>query len=128
MENTTYLDTHAVVWLFNNDLKRFPTRTLDLIGNSQLLISPMVILELEYLFEINRLNINANTLFDTLQEEIDLQTCPLDFLQVINSALEENWTRDPFDRIIVAQASLNKSMLVSKDEVIHKHYDKVFWL
>ena len=87
----------------------------------------MVILELEYLFEIKRLNINANTLFDTLQEEIDLQACPFNFLQVITSALEQNWTRDPFDRIIVAQASINKSVLVSKDEMIHKHYDKVFW-
>lgn len=99
-----------------------------LIENSQLFITPIVILELEYLFEIKRLNINANTLFDSLKQEIDLQACPLNFLQVVTSAFKQNWTRDPFDRIIVAQASINKSVLVSKDEIIRAHYDKALWL
>jgi len=54
MENTAYLDTHAVVWLYNNELKKFPTATLEFIEKSQLLISPMVILELGYLYEIKR--------------------------------------------------------------------------
>lgn len=127
MENTTYLDTHAVVWLYNNELKKFPSATLELIENSKLLISPMVILELEYLYEIKRINEQANTLVRTLQQEIDLQTCSINFLKIITSALEQNWTRDPFDRIIVAQADINQTLLVSKDKMIHNNYSKVFW-
>ena len=127
MENTAYLDTHAVVWLYNNELKKFPSTTLELIENSQLLISPMVILELEYLYEIKRLNEKAYTLFETLQQEIGLQACSLNFLKIITSALEQKWTRDPFDRIIVAQAAINQTVLVSKDEIIHDNYSKVFW-
>jgi PIN domain nuclease of toxin-antitoxin system len=87
----------------------------------------MVILELEYLYEIKRLNTHATVIFKTLQQEINLQTCALDFSQVITLALKQNWTRDPFDRIIVAQAAINQSMLVSKDEMIHENYDKVVW-
>ena len=34
MENTAYLDTHAAVWLYNNELKKFPQATLELIENS----------------------------------------------------------------------------------------------
>ena len=127
MEYTLYLDTHAVVWLYNNELHKFPQQTLESIDNGNLLISPMVILELEYLYEIKRLNTHAAIIFNTLQQELDLQTCPLNFLQVITSALKQNWTRDPFNRIIVAQAAINQSMLVSKDEIIFENYDKAIW-
>lgn len=70
MESPLYLDTHAVVWLYNNELHKFPTSTLELIDNSWLLISPMVILELEYLYEIKRLNTQATVIYKTLQQEV----------------------------------------------------------
>ena len=127
MENTAYLDTHAAIWLYNNELKKFPNKTLELIENAGLLVSPIVVLELEYLFEIKRINEKAKTIIKTLQEEIDLKICSLDFAQVITNALVQNWTRDPFDRIIVAQASLNQSVLISKDETIHENYDNACW-
>ncbi len=127
MENAVYLDTHAVIWLYNNELKKFPTATLEHIENSHLLISPMVVLELEYLYEIKRLNQKANVIFATLQQEIALQICPLNFLQIVTIALKQKWTRDPFDRIIVAQAAINQSLLISKDEMIQENYDKTIW-
>lgn len=128
MENTAYLDTHAVVWLYNNDLAKFPEKTLALIESHDLLISPMVILELEYLYEIKRLNETAVTITDTLQQEINLTCCPVHFSQVIANALNQKWTRDPFDRMIVAQAGINQAPLISKDEIINAHYSKTFWL
>lgn len=128
MENTAYLDTHAVVWLYNNDLVKFPQKTLALIENNNLLISPMVILELEYLYEIKRLNETATTITDTLQQEINLMCCQVNFSQVIANALSQKWTRDPFDRMIVAQADINQAILISKDAMIHEHYSKTFWL
>lgn len=128
MENTAYLDTHVVVWLYNNDLEKFPEKTLALIENNDLLISPMVILELEYLYEIKRLNETATMITHTLQQEISLTCCPLSFSQVISNAVTQKWTRDPFDRMIVAQAGINQAILISKDGMIREHYDKTFWL
>jgi PIN domain nuclease of toxin-antitoxin system len=127
MENTAYLDTH-VVWLYNNDLEKFPEKTLALIENNDVLISPMVILELEYLYEIKRLNETATIITHTLQQEINLTCCQLDFSQVTSNALTQKWTRDPFDRMIVAQADINQAILISKDEKIREHYNKAFWL
>jgi PIN domain nuclease of toxin-antitoxin system len=124
---TVYLDTHAVVWLYNNDLSKFPQQTLELIDNSNLFISPMVVLELGYLYEIKRLNKPAKTLLEALRQEIDLQVCPCSFASVANNALTQTWTRDPFDRIIVAQADVNQSVLISKDTVIQSNYSKAFW-
>jgi PIN domain nuclease of toxin-antitoxin system len=37
------------------------------------------------------------------------------------------WTRDPFDRIIVAQATLKHSPLITKDETLRKHYKHCIW-
>ena len=128
MENTAYLDTHAVVWLYNNDLAKFPEKTLALIESHDLLMSPMVILELEYLYEIKRLNETAATITNTLQQEINLLCCQVNFSHVIANALTQKWTRDPFDRMIVAQADINQAILISKDVMINAHYSKTFWL
>jgi PIN domain nuclease of toxin-antitoxin system len=42
-------------------------------------------------------------------------------------AIHLDFTRDPFDRIIVADASVNNSMLISKDKIIKKHYKNTVW-
>jgi predicted nuclease of predicted toxin-antitoxin system len=42
-------------------------------------------------------------------------------------AVEQIWTRDPFDRIIVGQAALHQTMLVTKDRAMRKHYPHAFW-
>jgi PIN domain nuclease of toxin-antitoxin system len=46
-----YLDTHAVVWLYEAVLDRFPERATMLLETNDLSISPTVVLELQYLHE-----------------------------------------------------------------------------
>jgi PIN domain nuclease of toxin-antitoxin system len=41
-------------------------------------------------------------------------------------ALDEKWTRDPFDRLIVANAK-GFAWLISADEAIRKHYPRAVW-
>ncbi len=56
-----------------------------------------------------------------------LKTYELPFEAVIGCSLEQSWTRDPFDRIIVSQASINASQLATKDDTIHKNYKYTLW-
>ena len=49
------------------------------------------------------------------------------FEAVIAEANRLSWTRDPFDRIITAHASLQKAPLLTKDTTISSHYKKAFW-
>ena len=42
-------------------------------------------------------------------------------------AAEETWTRDPFDRVIVAQARLRGAPLLTKDRAIHAGYERAIW-
>ena len=37
------------------------------------------------------------------------------------------WTRDPFDRVIVAQAAARDADLLSRDELIGQYYPRVVW-
>jgi len=127
VEQLIYLDTHVVVWLYTNKIEKFPAETLNLIEKNPILISPMVLLELTYLYEIGRLQDTGKTVVNVLKETLDLNICDLEHLKVINIALELTWTRDPFDRIIVAQSTVNQSKLVTKDTLIHDHYSQAFW-
>ena len=49
------------------------------------------------------------------------------FHAIIGAARELNWTRDPFDRLIVAEAMLAEAGLVTKDRLIRKHFAAAIW-
>lgn len=123
-----YLDTHAIVWLHQGDLTRFSERGLIALETHVLLYSPAVLLELQFLHEISRLLTRPATIVMELQKEIGLEACPTSYLEIMSAACFEDWTRDPFDRAIVAQARhLKRSALLSRDRKIQEHYDAAFW-
>ncbi len=122
-----YLDTHVVAWLYSGQLDLFPSAVKQLLAVEEPHISPMVVLELQYLFEIGRTTEPAETVVSYLRGQIGLQVCDKPFEKVILPALGHDWTRDPFDRIIVAQAAIDDSRLISKDELIRAHYPRAFW-
>ena len=119
----TYLDTHAVAALYQGELSPFSAAALRVIDEEDdLRISPMVLLELEYLHEIKRIKVPARRIVDSLAAEIGLKICDASFADVARKALEERWTRDPFDRFILAQARLHAARLVTKDRLLRSHY------
>ena len=123
-----YLDTHILVWLYQDGASRLTPQGIHAIESAeQLLISPMVELELAYLHEISRINCPASTVLDGLWRDIGLETCQQPFAAVIGAALALDWTRDPFDRIIVAQAAHRESPLLTADQNISKHYSAAIW-
>lgn len=123
-----YLDTHVVVWLYAGDLELLPQGVRDLLEGEELVISPMVELELQYLYESGRTTQPARVVVDALDEEIGLARCGLPFGQVVAAALDQSWTRDPFDRVIVAQARARRLPLVTRDQTIRDHYREAIWI
>jgi PIN domain nuclease of toxin-antitoxin system len=125
---STYIDTHVVIWLCEGATAKLTKPAALAIDSSQLEISPMVLVELEYLFEIKRIVKPAMALFDQLQTLIGLRMSEHPFPAVAQTAVFETWTRDPFDRIIVAQArSDGYSGLITADTKIQEHYSKTIW-
>jgi len=125
---TIYLDTHVVVWLFTKEINKISKKALDLIEECELLVSAMIVLELEFLYEIGRLNYTHEQVLSSLSQSIDLKICNLSFVTVAKESTKHKWTRDPFDRLIVANAICNNnSILLSRDRKIKDNYDKAVW-
>lgn len=122
-----YLDTHVVVWLYAGQLERFSDETQALLNEHDLRICPIVQLELQYLHEIERITVDAQTILTDLAARIGLQVCDKRFQAVVAEAGNVSWTRDPFDRLIVANASLNNNILISKDKSILSNYPHAKW-
>ncbi len=122
-----YLDTHAIIYLYSGTLDLFSNFGRTLIQSETLLISPIILLELEYLYEIGKINVPSSKIYSGLKKDCGLNTCRIDFIDVIECAKGLTWTRDPFDRLIVAQALVNQSMLLTKDRNISDHYDFAKW-
>jgi len=123
-----YLDTNVVVWLAQGDLGRISSKAQSLLEQADLLISPMVLIELEYLYEVNRIKLSSRAVLLKIEHEAGVRVCDLPFPNVADVVVDEKWTRDPFDRTIVAQAKANGlALLVSADEEIRKHYPRAVW-
>jgi PIN domain nuclease of toxin-antitoxin system len=84
-------------------------------------------LELKYLYEIQRLTVLPNVIIDDLDIRLNLTICDRQFNQVITQSFGQDWTRDPFDRIIVSQAALENSLLLTKDKTIRDNYPQAQW-
>ena len=124
----SYLDTNVILLLHRVALKSITKRAKQAIDRSELLISPMVMLELTYLHEIGRQPDPADAIFDDLYQSIDLRVCPLPYDRIVRLAAREAWTRDVFDRLIVSHAkAAGNAPLISSDEVIASHYPNTIW-
>jgi PIN domain nuclease of toxin-antitoxin system len=105
------LDTNAVIWMD----RRHP-RSRKLARAGRLLVSPATILELQLLEEIGKIRLRTGTRGIIAAEawEID-EPSSIDWFE---RAAEESWTRDPFDRLIVAHARLREWRLATGDKSI----------
>jgi len=122
-----YLDTHVVVWLYAGKVENFSEQAKELINGHEVFISPVVRLELQYLFEIQRTTVEANEIVFDLSDRIGLKICDKSFNTIVSGALNFSWTRDPFDRIVVSNAAINHNILVTKDQNILENYEKAMW-
>ena len=126
MSGHLYLDTHVVAWLYEGRIKRLSQEARRAIERTDtLLVSPMVELELSYLLKRGR--VKSPEILSDLSGRIGLGLCDLPFAAVTQEALKIGWTEDVFDRLIVAQAMVRNSSLVSADEVILERYSNAIW-
>ena len=122
-----YLDTHVAVWLYAGLAEKFSEQARDLINKHDIYISPIVRLELQYLFEIERVIEDAQIISHDLTNRIGLLICDKPLDNIVTIALTQSWTCDPFDRLIVAHAALNDNVLLSKDKNILENYSYSRW-
>ncbi len=122
-----YLDTHVLAYLYQGDFSLLSKPAIQAIETQPCFISGFAVLELSYLFEIGRIKYPSMTIIKYLSNYLDLKMCTLQANTIALKALELTWTRDPFDRLIVANAACEDKALVTKDHLIQQYYPKVIW-
>lgn len=123
----SFLDTHAAVALWRGDVDAFGRRSQDLLETSAIFISPIVGLELAFLHEIGRLSISPDAIINTLAVDCGVKLTDDPIQAVVAQAMDLQWTRDPFDRLLVATAMLHRSPLVTRDRLIQEHFEDAIW-
>jgi PIN domain nuclease of toxin-antitoxin system len=109
----TLLDTNALIWL-----ERGHRRARPLLENGRTLyISPASLLELQMLNEVGRLRLTADALDALANDERWLLDDPPAANWFLGST-EIAWTRDPFDRLLVAHARLRGWRLATGDTAL----------
>jgi len=80
------------------------------------------------LHEKGRLKITAGEILADLSQRIGLAVCQIPMAAIVADSLEIKWTRDPGDRLIVANAvSNNRAPLITADRVIRENYPNSIW-
>lgn len=124
-----HLDTHVVVWLYTGRHSLLPAGLRSRLDVEPLAVSPMVRLELALLNEIGRLSVSPAQVLDELHRAVGLAVDGSSFADVVAVAASPRltFTRDPFDRLIAAQAIAAGAALATKDAALREHVDLAVW-
>jgi PIN domain nuclease of toxin-antitoxin system len=117
-----FIDTHVVIWLYEKIDNKISKTVLDFLDERELSISPIVVLELEYLYERKRITDSAEKIMSYLINRKIITIDSASWEDVTINAWTIKWTRDVFDRYIVAHADFHQAPLVTKDRLITEHY------
>jgi PIN domain nuclease of toxin-antitoxin system len=116
-----------VGWLYEGQSERIPRRLRRRLETEPIAASPIVELELTYLYEVGRVAKPASAPLSALRRELGLQVADVSLAEVIQAALDLSWTRDPFDRLIAAHAIVADAPLLTADETIREHLPLAVW-
>jgi PIN domain nuclease of toxin-antitoxin system len=114
------LDTHFVIWITGGSgrLSSYPwIEQLRPWG-----VSPVSLLEIQYLAEIGRIEVRNPQFTDTLAKDPRFVIDEIPLVPLIRRAMELTWTRDPFDRLIAAHSSVRRLPLCTTDGNLRTHH------
>jgi PIN domain nuclease of toxin-antitoxin system len=123
------LDTHALLWYISGSSK-LPEKMVNLINNksNKCFVSIASIWETAIKLSLKRLTVEGG--FQVIEDffsDNDFDVLDISF-QNIRSIIDlEFHHRDPFDRIIIAQAMQSQLTIISKDQFFQNYDVNVLW-
>ncbi|MFA6402252.1 MAG: type II toxin-antitoxin system VapC family toxin [Salinivirgaceae bacterium] len=123
------LDTHTFIWFFNGDIQ-LSLRAKKIIEDTKnaKFVSIASIWEVAIKIGVGKLHFDGNTSeVADLIEQNDFQILPIAVSHTVSYELLPLIHRDPFDRMLVAQANEEKLIIVTVDENIQKYEVKTIW-
>ena len=123
------LDTHTFIWFINGD-KRLSSKakTEILKSSNSKFVSIVSIWEMAVKISLGKLKIN-HPYKDVIRqiEKNGFEILPVIFEHTDVVRQLEFHHRDPFDRLLIAQAISEEMTIISKDENFHNYQVKITW-
>lgn len=119
-------DTHAALWLLGED-KRLSARADELLtdATNEVLLSAAVVWEISIKRSLGKLNAPDGFAKQLLDGGAVGLPVSIDHAEAVNSLPWHH--RDPFDRLLVAQAGIEDAVLVSNDQRLSAYGVRVVW-
>ena len=114
------LDTHFLLWalLDAKRLAKYPW----LERHAPWGVSPVSLLEIQFLFEVGQLEILQPEFAEVVLDDPRFVVDEVPLLALVRHALALGWTRDPFDRLLVAHSMARRTPLCTLDRSIHENH------
>jgi PIN domain nuclease of toxin-antitoxin system len=124
------LDTHAFIWMFDNPERLSPkAHALLADGNNDLILSVASVWEMQIKIQLGKLRFKAplGELVESQRQTNGVQVLPVALEHVLALDALPAQHKDPFDRILVAQANVEGAALVSRDPAFSSYPVKLVW-
>lgn len=124
------LDTHAFIWLITDDPKLSITaRSCILDSHTSLYLSSASVWEIVIKCNIGKLKLSGSpqTLITKQLSENLIEELPISFNHVFHLRQLPEHHKDPFDRMLVAQALAEKLTIITIDPLITRYSVKTIW-
>jgi len=124
------LDTHTFLWWITDDPRlSLQARKIIIDGENELLLSSASGWEIAIKAKLGRLQLPGNlTRFVSEQLALNaIETLPIQMSHALHVQTLPDHHRDPFDRLLVAQAQLENLPILTADPQISKYRVKTLW-
>ena len=132
MKKKAYLfDTHALVfWDSNESVSEIFISFFDnQVHKGNLYVSSIAFWEIALLVKKGRMSMsNVHVWKNEILSNTNIRIIEPSASEMINSTLLPDYHKDPFDRLLVAQAIQNDFLIVTKDSNIDKYEVETFWM
>jgi len=124
-------DTHALIFWNNNESvsEKFINFFDNQMQKGNLYVSSIAFWEIALLVKKGRMSMsNVHVWKNEILSNTNIRLIEPSALEMINSILLPDYHKDPFDRLLVAQAKQNNLLIVTKDRNIYKYEVETFWM
>ena len=123
------LDTHTFLWFINGSIELSP-QAKKIIQNTEndMFLSIGSLWEIAIKIKIGKLSIDM-TFYELKKESDKNDICllPIQYEDILTLSSLELYHKDPFDRIIIAQALQDNLTIITKDSNFNDYPVKVVW-
>jgi PIN domain nuclease of toxin-antitoxin system len=124
------LDTHVFLWWHSERIKLSP-KSLALCEDSEndLYLSLASVWEIQIKFQLGKLMLldDLNKIIEHEQQENLIELLPIQLNHIYGLAELPNYHRDPFDRVLIAQAKAETLTLLTQDNLITQYPINTLW-